>query len=170
MSDNIKPETLDSNPRLSKDEIKIETLQVETLDIPDYRYGEKDEQLDWPLAIRNLPVSEWLKVKCWTLVISSTWYISVANVGFTPKYIRFQSVWAQSMCFMETDWTTFNWVRNYNFTNIMRTTTTSRAVELYLEATNQYTLVDFFSVDSDGFTLNRTQADFSVTLQWTCFW
>jgi hypothetical protein len=35
----------------------IEYVKQDTIDIPDYRYGESNEQLDYNVALRNKPVA-----------------------------------------------------------------------------------------------------------------
>jgi len=147
---------------------KFETVTPETIDVPNYEYWNWQNTLDAPLALRNL--SAWWKYYTSYIWINWTWTLSITWVWFKPKLIMFYAVGGNSMSQLSaiTKYDKF-WTRVYNYLNIARWTTTSRAVELFQE-TEQYTLADLTSIDDDWFTINKTRVDFSATLNYTCFW
>ena len=130
--------------------------------------------LDWERidynSLKNLPTIPWTQVKSWQLSISTTWTKTVTWVWFTPKFISFIADNNTSMSKMETDWTFNNWFRIYEFSWTTRYDGTNRAVHLFNETWNQFLLADLDSIDSDWFTLDATQVDFTEWVRWTCIW
>jgi len=80
--ENISPENIDTRVSYSKDEIKIETVFPETIQIPSYEYGNWQQELDYNIAIRNWPSSNFKLVRNSLSAVATTY-----NVWFTPKIV-----------------------------------------------------------------------------------
>lgn len=178
MSDNIKEisiETLDSSTRTPKDEIAIETIQLETITLPDYSYWEQQEQLDWPLANRGFATvaktgdyndmsnkpSTWWRYDVKFLSQSSLETVSYTWLWFTPTMLEakaFVTSWADgSISF----WNYKNWL--HWWMQWYGWWTSAEAWMVWWQTPTAYMDVHVDSLDADWYTLTYSGSG-SMTL------
>lgn len=141
----VNQETIESNSTVKNTE-KVEIVTPETLDIPTYDYGNWQNTLDAPLALRNLN-TWWFKV--WNFNITANWTKVITWVWFKPSMVQFFPCswnWNPSDTWMWAMTTTNQFaVNNQNSWFI-----TSQAIYYWNPVRAKWT---FASMDNDWFTI-----------------
>jgi len=164
-NDIIEPKTLESSWNIKWTE-KIETIYPETIEVPNYDYGNSQNTLDYNIALRNKP-NWWWNYKIGYFTFNSTWNVSITWVWFTPKLITFtytdQTWWYWTWAM---DWTSLFWY------DVLWAPSQIQSECIYLR-NSWWTAIwraVFVSMDADWFTINKTLASTTIYVNYIAFW
>lgn len=164
----MEQETLETKTTYSKNEIKIENLEIETIEVPEYNYGQSQNTLDYNKAIRNKPEQSGWKYKVWSFDITSAWYLTISWVWFRPKYLEIEWIYGWWYTKWKTDWTTTNSIILDTIIN-----TNTRYTSEIIRMRNNWTTIlvtNFDSFTDDWFIINTTYYSASVNCTYTAIW
>jgi hypothetical protein len=161
----VKVETLDNKSEVRWTE-KIETIYPETIDIPNYQYGNNQNTLDYNISIRNKPIS-WSNYKIWTWTFTTTWSLSITWLWFKPKLVEiFCNNSASWFCQWKWDWTS-QFVSYFDTNNAWFSTNYIIWYRNAWSTVAQWTLT---TLDNDWFTLNISYLLTTTTYSYICYW
>lgn len=144
---------------------KIETITPETIDVPDYQYGNWQDTLDAEIALRNNNSSWWSSIKIWTFTLTSTWSKVITWVWFTPKRVKliaWDNSWNPSYVSI---WTMNNNWEQYSLNMQTSAIDSTRCIHMWTKAWAVYV-----SMDSDWFTINCNYWTNTAYVTYECFW
>lgn len=181
----MKEVMINEQETLSKQEKvweKIETVELETIETPNYDYWLSQNTIDWPIAIRNL---WWNYYESWdddNWAWTVPYDIQITWVWFKPKLIQIVATRAQSWHSViswgnAVDWSKWSCIYQHDNSNTIISGTSYQSSKIIsLEWQVWWTYPDIEaelkSMDNDGFTLTVTRNDLwtNFTFTYTCFW
>ena len=169
-----KLETIDNTPN-DKTVENIEVVKIETIQTPDYSYGQSQNTLDANIALRNKNsggIAIWYSSRASG---SGTWTQAITGVGFTPRLILIQAILAASEG-ATSEWQATSITNEYcNYTyntsgGYYQWVSYDASKIIFIQNyTGSVSRAWISSFDSDGFTLDWTTMWPTVNFKYQCF-